>query len=822
MKKFSRALGLALVILTLAASAQDRMPGPAGPGVLLPNGWTVTPFGDAVAMNDLITNLVPTPDGTAMVAVTSGYNPHGLVVIDAKTHKARQRIALPTTFMGLAFSPAGDRLYVSGGNHTRGKDARAPIYVFGFVKGRLSEEPIARLDETVARERIFWSGLAHHPKKDLLFAANRTAGEIVVWDTKTNAIAGHIATEVNPYDLAISPDGGTLYCSNWASDSVSVIDTELGRVTATIAVGNSPNDLVLGKDGRLFVACSNDNTVVIVDTKQLRATERIVTAMYERAPEGATPNALALDAEEETLFVANADNNNVCVVNVEEAGEATVLGFIPAGWYPSALAVGPDGKELYIGNGKGTTGGAESSHGPHSAKGRNAAGEVDSTKTTVRGTVNIIGIEENRKRLRELTQQAYANCPYNDELLAKAKPSAAPSVVPRQVGAGSPIKHVLYIIKENRTYDQVLGDLPQGNGDPALCLFGRDITPNQHKIAEEFVLLDNLYCDAEVSRDGHAWSNAAYATDFVEKLWPANYAGLGDAPYTEAAEPASGYLWDLCKRKGLTYRSYGEYAQRVSEGRGVDARKAGLTGHVAPRYLGWDARDPENAKEFALEMDEFDANYGSTDLSKRLPNFMVMCLPENHTAGTRPGWPTPRAAVASNDYGLGLIVERVSRSPYWKETAIFVIEDDSQDGSDHVDARRTTGFVISPYVKRRMVDSTFYTTSSMLRTVELLLGLPPMSQYDAAATPMYAALGDAPDLTPYAHVEPVIDLSEVNTKTAWGAEASEAMDWTEFDRTPMFALNEIIWKSVRGADSEMPLPLHRFAARSLVPGVGED
>ena len=234
-----------------------------------------------------------------------------------------------------------------------------------------------------------------------------------------------------------------------------------------------------------------------------------------------------------------------------------------------------------------------------------------------------------------------------------------------------------------------------------------------------------------------------------------NYAGRGDAPYTEAAEPASGYMWDLCKRKGLTYRSYGEYARRVSESGEMKPRHAALVGHVAPKYLGWDARDPENAKQFALEMDEFDKNFDSKDPNKRLPNFMVMCLPEDHTAGTRPGRPTPKAAVASNDYGLGLIVERLSHSPYWPQTAIFVIEDDSQDGPDHVDARRTTGFVISPYVKRKTVDSTFYTTSSMLRTIELLLGLPPLSQFDAAAPPMYAALGDAPDLTPYMHVEQI-------------------------------------------------------------------
>jgi hypothetical protein len=438
----------------------------------------------------------------------------------------------------------------------------------------------------------------------------------------------------------------------------------------------------------------------------------------------------------------------------------------------------------------------------------------------VLGTVQIVDIEKHRADLRKLTEQVFKNCPYNDDLLAKAKPSRSGSVVPAQVGAGSPIKHVIYIIKENRTYDQVLGDMPKGNGDARLTLFGKDVTPNHHKLADEFALLDNLYCDAEVSRDGHAWSNAAYATDFVEKLWPASYAGKSDAPYTEAATPASGYIWDMCKTKGLTYRSYGEYASQEDETAPMTARVPGLMGHVSPKYLNWGARDPENAKEFIREFDEYVANYEIDDPGKRLPSFIVMGLPEDHTAGTRPGRPTPRAAVASNDYGLGLIVDRVSHSPYWKETAIFVIQDDSQDGPDHVDARRTVGFVLSPYTKRNSVDSTFYTTSSMLRTMELLLGLPPMSQYDAAAIPMYNALSDTADLTPYEHVEPTIDLAEVNMKTAWGADASEKMNLAELDEAPMDELNEIIWKSIHGADSEMPLPVHRFAAASLASAEG--
>ena len=804
---------LCLVALAPVAQAAD-LPGAVEGGYKLPNGWTITPAGTPIPTNDLPTHILPSPDGAFMVSLSSGYNPHQLTVIDTATDAAVQTVPLPTSFMGLAWSPAGKRLYVSGGNNKSRKEIRAPVFVFDWDGARLSEKPVRELMETVEPKEIYWCGLAHHPSQPLLYAANRTAGNIVVFNTDTGEMVTRIATGVNPYDLVLTPDGSTLYCSNWASDSVSVIDTATNAVTATIAVGDNPNDMVLAKDGRLFVCCSNDNTVVVIDTKRGRAVDTIVTSLHENAPEGSTPNALALDPNGETLYIANADNYNVCVVEIEDAAESTVLGFIPTGWYPSALGMSADGAKLYIGNGKGL-GSYSNIRGPHSPlpDGEEGKGTV---KTLLTGSVNVLAVAEYQPRLRELTRQAYANCPYNDDLLAKAKPAgAAPSIIPETVGAGSPIKHVIYIIKENRTYDQVFGDMPQGNGDPRICIFGREITPNHHALAEQFVLLDNLYCDAEVSVDGHQWSNAAYATDFTEKLWPASYGGFGNAPFTEASVPASGYMWDLCKRKGLTYRSYGEFAWRVSEEEAMTGRVPGLVDHVAPNYLNWGARDTENAAEFIKEFDEYEKNYDSDDPEKRLPNYIVMGLPEDHTKGGSPGEPTIFAAVGSNDYALGMVVDRITHSKYWPETAIFVIEDDAQNGPDHVDARRTIGFAISPYIRRGTVDSTFYTTSSMLRTMQLLLGLPPMSQFDAAANPMYASFGTEADLTPYTHLKPTTDIEARNEKTAYGAEASVQMDFEEFDRAPMDQFNEIIWKLAKGKDSEMPLPVHRFVASSL-------
>ncbi len=667
------------------------------------------------------------------------------------------------------------------------------------------------------KNKVWWSGVAYHPKKDLLYAANRgtdaAPSNIVVFDTKTRQIVTRIPVDVNPYELVFAPDGRSLYVSNWASSSVSVIDTNQNQVVATIGVGSNPNDMKLSNDGRLFVACSNDNTVHVIDTKTRRQIEVISTTFTPQAPEGSTPDALTVDSARHLLYVANADNNDVAVVNIADAKHSEVLGFIPTGWYPSALALSRDGRKLFIGTSKG-----ESAHadikGPTSPLASKYNGD-ETVKTLQKGSVEFLDVSNLRKQLAGFTKQVLANSPYNDSQLTVARNTKFPSIIPSVVGAGSPIEHVIYVIKENRTYDQVFGDMLKGNGDARLAIFGKKVTPNQHALAEQFVLLDNLYCDGEVSVDGHSWSNSAYATDFNERLWPPTYAGFSDALPSRAYIPSAGHLWDLARRKGLTYRSYGEYAARASDGTTMEGgtRADALFGHVSPHFRkNMATRDPENMKVFLKEFDEYEKNIESPDAEKRLPNYIVMSLPENHTRGTAPGAFTPTAMVASNDYAVGLLVDRVSHSKYWASTAIFIIEDDAQDGPDHVDARRTAGLVISPYVHRGIVDSTMYSTSSMVRSIELLLGLPPMSQYDAAAMSMYASFGIEKDNSPFTVIQPQTDLDAKNTDRSYGANLSKRMDFSELDEAPMAELNEIIWKSVRGAYSPMPAPVHRFRA----------
>ncbi len=802
--------------------AAKALPGPVpGGGFDLPNGWRITPAGKRIAdTNDLILKMVPSPDGRVIVAGHGGYLPHGLSVIDAKTHKLIQEIPLKTAWLGLSWSPDGHTLYVSGGNANGEKKieaSTAPIYALAYHDGRLDPKPVATFLDTLPADKTWWSGVLADPRRGLVWAANRgtsmAATDVVAFDGKTGAIRKRVRVGVSPYELALTPDGKRLFASNWGDKSVSVVDVASLKVIKTIPVGFNPNDMVLTADGRLFVACSNENTVYVIDSRTLEVLETISTALYPKAPVGSTPNALAVDQKRHLLFVANADNNDVAVVDIHKRETSTVLGFIPAGWYPSALALGEAGQTLYIGATKGEEGHA-TLKGPTSPL--VAKGEPNETvKTLQKSSVERLPLAGLKAKLAAYTRQVYANTPYNDALLKAARPAAGPSIIPSQVGVGSPIKHVIYIIKENRTYDQVYGDLPHTNGDPRLAIFGRQITPNQHAIAEQFATFDNCYADGDVSQDGHSWADAAYATDQNEKSWPANYGGHSQASNRSMAYmPSGGYLWDAAKRKGLTYRSYGEYATRASTGERMSEVPGafGLTGHVSPDYLASRARDTENAKVFLKEFDAYEADFDSSDPEKRLPNFIVMALPENHTHGSDPDSFTPRAMVASNDLAVGQIVDRVTHSRYWPQTAIFIMEDDAQDGPDHVDARRTACLAISPYVRRGTVDSTLYTTSSMVRSIELLLGLPPLSQYDAAATPYYAAFGETADLTPFSLRPAEWKLDEKNTPASYGARESAKMNFADVDEAPMRRLNEIIWKSVKGAASPMPPPVHRYRA----------
>ena len=808
----STAMSLSLSV-GLSAQESPRYAGATEKGFLLPNGWTLQPAGEHVSLADLPLNIVPLAGSKYALAATSGYNAHELSLVDLQTRKVIDHQAVRESWFGLALAPEGDRVWWSGGGGNR-------LHGFRLADGRLSPssgaEP-AKKAAAGARTSRFRSGVAVDGQRKRIYSLDVDRGTIAALDIDTQKELKSSPCGTRPYDVVMARNGLHLYVSDWAGRSIRVVEPDELHTVARIGVGEHPTQIAVHpSDDRIFVACASSNCVSVIDTRRGIVTETIHTALFPLAPEGSTPDALAVAPDGKTLFVANADNNNVAVIDIATPSRSQVKGFIPTGWYPTAVAVTPGGKQLLIGVGKGLQTKANPINTAKTKEGSpvTARRPYPYIGTTLSGSLSIVPVPD-EKALAAYTETVYKSCPYSDKLLTDA-PYPAKTAVPTRVGDPSPIKYVLYIIKENRTYDQVFGDMPRGNGDPALVMFGKDVSPNHHKLAEEFVLLDNLYCNGHVSADGHPWSTMAYNTDYIARNWALTYSsrsGIHDDDDGDLTNAPSGYLWDACARAGLSYRSYGEYGRRVSQPDGslkVEGAVPGLIGHMCPDYgiskvAGRRNRDTENADTYIREFREYEKN-------NNLPRFTVMSLGEDHTTGTRPGTFTPQACVASNDVALGQIVEAVTHSKYWPEMAIFVIEDDAQNGPDHVDAHRTVGLVISPYTKRKHLDSTQYSTVSMIRTMELILGLAPLSQFDAAARPMFASFTDKVDLAPYVPEPARIDVNQVNAPTAYGAERSMKMDFDEYDRIDDFELNEILWRSIKGKDAPLPPAVRRAIA----------
>lgn len=771
------------------------LPSPSGDpmGYLLPNGWKVTPAGMHVPLGDLPLRIVVSPDGKFLVATNNGQGEQGLNVIDLERQKNVLTLPLKNAWLGLAFSPDGKNLFVSGGGDNK-------VFIYNFKEG--FPDPAGEIVFGDREKELFVSGLCVDSPANRLYVALNLSNELGVVDLKTKSIAKRIPVGDHPYTCAVSKDGNSVYVSNWGGRTVSEVDARALRETRRISVGDHPNDIVLSPDGKhINVANANSNSVSVVGLANHRTVETVSVALYPRSPIGSTTNSLAVSRDGRRLFVANADNNAVAVIALSRDGhrQSLVEGFIPVGWYPTAVALSRDEKTLYVANGKGLMS-KPNPKGPNPYEKRTKETQYIGSMFT--GVLSVIPVPDGGT-LKKYTAQVYANSPY------KPAPKTAKEVtaIPRKAGETSPLRHVIYIIKENRTYDQVFGDIKEGNGDPSLVLFGEDNTPNHHALVREFVLLDNFYHDAEVSADGHNWSTAAYATDYVEKTWPANYSKRGRKyDYeggVEVAKPTHGYLWDYAARARLSYRSYGEF---IETSKSPDlpsvAKEKSLEGHFDPMYRPWDLDYPDQKRvdEWLREFREFEKN-------GNLPRLSILRLPNDHTEGAAGGKPTPRAYVADNDLALGRLVEAVTQSPYWKNTAIFVVEDDAQNGPDHVDAHRTVALVVSPYTKRHFVDSTMYSSSSMLRTIELILGLPPMSQFDAAATPLWNSFTRIANFEPFKALPARLSLDEKNPENTPGAKRSARLDFSKEDAAPEIELNEIIWKAVKGELSEMPAPV---------------
>ena len=782
---------LAFLGVLIAKVENSSAAGPPTDSYQLPNGWRLTPAGRHLGVGTMPLNMALSPDGNYMLVTNNGYAEHSVMIVDTGEFKITETIPLDKAWLGLAFSPSGNQFYVSTG-------ADYAIRVYDFKDGKARPRPSIKLGTPA--KTSFAAGLAVDREGKRIYAVDNLANKLVVADVDDRSVIASVPVGTSPYTCVISPDGARLYVSNWGGASVSVIDGQSNQVVSTIAVGDHPNDMVFSADGkRLFVATANDNRVHVIDTASGKVTERIWLALYPKAPEGTTSNGMTVNGDR--LYVANADNNDLAVVDISDVRQSHVMGFIPTGWYPTAVRTSKDNSRIFVLNGKGLS----SSANPIGPSPLSRRGANNIIGRLITGALSVIPTPTNGA-LADFTKQVYANTPYTSDDLLKGASKNAATAIPDTVGGSSPIKHVIYVIKENRTYDQVFGDILEANGDPNLCLFGEKNTPNHHALVKEFVLLDNLYANAEVSAGGHNWSTGAYATDYVEKTWQANYSDRG-RPYDYegpiVAAPSAGYIWDGCQKASFTYRSYGEF---IENGKTADepsqTEVKSLKGHFDPHFRGFDTKytDQKRMDEWLKEFEEFKKN-------GQLPQFEIVRLPNDHTAAASAQNPGPASMVADNDLALGRMIDAISHSDYWKDTAIFVIEDDAQNGPDHVDAHRTVALVISPYTKRHYVDSTMYSTASMLRTMELILGLPPMSQYDAAATPMFNSFTNTPNLEPYTVRPAQMDLNSKNPPELARLVGSPVFDLDEEDAAPDIEFNQIIWKVMRGADAEMPAPV---------------
>ncbi|MBC8164880.1 MAG: hypothetical protein H7Y20_03280, partial [Bryobacteraceae bacterium] len=679
----------------------------------------------------------------------------------------------------------------------------------------------------------FIGDVAVSPDGRLLYAAGLFHDAIHLINLQTGTVTEKLPTGRRPYRILFHPDGKSYFVSSWADGAVYHHKAETGERTALIRLGQHPTDMIWrvrkssdanppGDEAppvsRLFVATANTNTVHVVglnQSKDMRLLESINLSMTPRQPLGMTPTALSLNADQSRLFVVCSDANAVAVADVSEERSA-MLGFIPTGWYPTAVRSMSDGRLLIL-NGRGLRSFANPK-GPSPATrpapvhlGAPPAEYVGRLQTGTASLVNPFDDDQ----LEKWSKSVLANSPYRDEQLDDSgSPKGNP--VPRKPGDVSPIKHVVYIVKENRTYDQVLGEIGKGNSDPSLTLFNEKVAPNHYKLAREFVLFDNFYVNADVSADGHNWSTSAIAPDYVQKMWPNSYGGRRKHYDYEGGEPAAyppaGYIWANAAAAGLSMRNYGWWVTNFS--------KAAPTGE----RQGEKVRDPVLAKVTNLNFRSFDLDYPDVDRAKifldelkqfeagnNLPRLMFVRIGNDHTSGMAAGKVSPLSAMADNDYALGLIVEALSKSKFWPQTAIFVLEDDAQNGPDHVDSHRSPAYVLSPYTRRGIVDSTMYNTTSILRTMELILGLRPMTHFDAGARPMWAAFSSEPNTKPFDAATPTYPLDERNPSATAAAFRSAKLDLSEADRIDDDELNGILWRAIRR--SEPPAPLRSWFSR---------
>lgn len=880
------------------------------------------------------TNSFPTadalsPDGRYLAILNNGYGTEqsdfqqSIAILDRTTHKVTDfpdtrlgQRAGQTYYLGLAFSHDGSRLYASMSSLTdplgkKPNDTGNGIAVYSFQGGMLTPDrfikiplaPLARGKKLIMDSKAlpkgmtipYPAGLAVLPGtgSERLLVAENLADDAIVLDTESGKVlqrfplsTAAVVPAAFPVGVTATRDGKVGFCSLWNASAIAELNLETGTVIrripllepkSPVASGSHPTAMLLSPDQKyLYVTLTNSDRVAVVDVAKAELAGLLSTDLPEQKFGGSSPDALAQSPDGKRLFVADASADAVAVFDMSNVGPQSLsvsapqnaIGFIPTEWYPTALAA--DGSDLMIVTGKGQ-GSGPNAGSLVKARPRGKR-KYPYIAALLHGSVAVVGMSDVQNRLAEFTHEVELS----NLMQAKSREKVLFN------GGKSPIHHVIYILKENRTYDQIFGDLKPGNGDPSLCMYGENITPNQHALAKQFGVVDNFYCSGEVSGDGHVWSMAAITSDYNERTWQIGYRSgertydfegevLGHNPLAEnipdVDDPGTGYIWADVARNGLTHRNYGEFVtthwcdqgptgaspkagtplasrgacrqKAVLPGQPLppdvgnphgsaspwpwpvpmiaydEATKPELQGHFDPKFADFrlDYPDQFRADEFLNEFNQFvkarQAGHGET-----LPQFVILRLPDDHTAGTSPGMPSPSASIADNDLAVGRVVDAVSHSPYWDDTAIFVLEDDAQDGPDHVDAHRSTMLVISKYSQgssnQPFVDHDFYTTVSTIRTMESLLGLPPMNNNDAQApvmVPEFSGSGNQPAFTADYQNQKNGLIYQKNTPGAPGGQASARMDFVHADQANAAELNRILWRELKG-NVPMPKPRH--------------
>ena len=800
---------LSLLVVACHPAAQRANDPPGNGPRRLPTGRVLDPAGVTRPVGQMPLGMIPSPAGGRLVLLLGGWREHGLQVVD-RTGQVRQTIRQAAAFVGLAFTGLGTSLYASGGNTD-------VVYRYRWAgdSAQLADSIILAPRSPEQDGTHYPAGLALSGDGRMLYVAENLADSLAVVDVATGAVVQRLATGRYPFGVVVTPDG-SVFVSNWGAGTLAVFSPAgNGRLNAAafVPAGRHPSALLLNKAGsRIFAASGSTDRVTVIDTRSRAVVATLLDPPPSGPDEGTTPNALALSDDGTRLFVAEADANAVAVFDLRAAtadvaaamGDDKLAGRIPVGWYPTSIVQLHD--TLLVANGKGAgTGPNPAGPQPGQAQVRHGTADPDTSYTLgqIRGSLSILPVTRGGLDLVKATARVVRANGWDSTHAGNAYP---------------PFQHVIYILKENRTYDQVLGDLPAADGDTSLVLFGRSVTPNHHALAERFGTFDRFFVNAEVSADGHNWSMAGYASDYTQKTTPANYdhggrtydyegENRGRIPEEDVAEPAQGYLWDLARRAGISFANFGEFSVEETDAEGdkrYHATKPFLAAHTDPRYPSFDMAITDQTR-----IDVWLDAFRGWVTQGTMPALQILHLPCDHTAGATPGMRTPRAMVADNDLALGRLVDALSHSPFWKSTVVFVMEDDAQNGPDHVDSHRSPLLVISAYGKGGVIHR-FTNTTDALRTMEEILKLDALSQYDHYGHPLRDIWRDTPDTTAFTALTPAVPLAEQNPAGTRAARESRKLDFSVVDAADMDAFNHVLWLAVKG--ERVPYPgTHRMS-----------